>query len=146
MEHGIDGMTVSEIVENAGVSRPTLYSYFGDVGGAAAEVWLRNGPSWVTTLVESPEFAQAASLPHDTLMAELILAAARLDELHEAVIPDLRLAWDKAAALGESALLRCAWRLGVAIGTEACRSVLPAIDLSRPIVSWLDDLTDDSDR
>lgn len=144
IEHGVDGITVAGLATSAGVSRPTVYAYFGDVGGAAAEVWLRHGPAWLSRLLDSAAFPPSADLPTDAMMAELVLAAARIDELREALAPDLSEVWEKTGVLGEIALVRSAWRLGCAIGAEACRPVMPLVEMCRPIVSWLDDLADSS--
>ncbi len=49
-EKGIDNVTVQYVSEKAKSSRPTFYSYFGDINGFLAETWIFKAPMWLADI------------------------------------------------------------------------------------------------
>lgn len=48
--HGIDRVTVAQVLKITGASRPTFYSYFGSIEGLFAEVWVKYGLEFFESL------------------------------------------------------------------------------------------------
>jgi AcrR family transcriptional regulator len=67
-EHGLRGVTMSQIAERAGIGRATLYKYFPDVDAILREWHARQVDSHLTHLAE---IRDAAGDPKDRLVAVL---------------------------------------------------------------------------
>ena len=67
-EHGLRGVTMSQIAERAGIGRATLYKYFPDVDAILREWHTRQVDSHLTHLAE---IRDAAGDPKDRLVAVL---------------------------------------------------------------------------
>ena len=132
VEVGADAVTLSDIANRAGVSRPTAYSMVGSVSGAFAEVWLSHGAAWLDRiLMDEGDDDGSTDLPSAavTALTDLVLIAGREPEVAEVLRSDLDRVWAAAVADGESALLRLTWLLATAIGVEASRGVSQNLEL-----------------
>jgi AcrR family transcriptional regulator len=75
---GVDHTNVSDVAAISGVSRPTFYTYFGDMNGFYAEVWLRYGREWLDAqLDENPNLAEDI----DQAVLEIFAVARRVPEV-----------------------------------------------------------------
>ncbi|MCX6485500.1 MAG: TetR/AcrR family transcriptional regulator [Rhodoluna sp.] len=137
---GVDHTNVSDVAATSGVSRPTFYTYFGDMNGFYAEVWLRYGRPWLDAqLVEnadlSPEIDQA--------LLEIFAVARRIPEVLEVVQPDFERWWQEQTAGEAIAAQRLVWKLGFTLGYKMSRHVTQKSDFGLAIVSFLN-LPDDA--
>ncbi len=125
---GIDRVTVTEVTDISGVSRPTFYTYFGDVNGYFAEMWLHYGLAWLdyqmgVPIPESLELGDAGQAQEfDSAMLEIFVAARRIPELREVVEPDL-LAWWQKRTNSVATELNLAWKMAVIIGQKMSSAV-----------------------
>ena len=144
-EIGVDRTTGAAVATRAGVSRPTVYSYFGDVRGALAEAWMSVGPDWLATMVRSGDVEAVRAHPWHPVLTALVLAAPRIDELGEVVGPDVL----RAVVLGgddPDAVLRSTWSLALELGAAAARPVVPGIDVALTLVPLVHALPADARR
>ncbi|MSY63338.1 MAG: TetR family transcriptional regulator, partial [Actinobacteria bacterium] len=78
---GIDQISVQSISDGAKNSRPTFYSYFGDINGLIAEIWLAKADQWLE-LITNPEINPGALTPSDNILnrtrTEILATAHRI--------------------------------------------------------------------
>lgn len=135
---GIDRISASDVIKRAGVSRPTFYSYFDDISGLLAETWIEFGSPWFEALGRGEHPAVDGEV--HLALTEILLIAPRVSELLEVVQPDLLNMWTSVEKQSEVALVRYCWCLGLAIGVETARFVLPdasSIQAIGPIVAGM---------
>lgn len=124
-DFGIDRVSASDVITRAGVSRPTFYSYFGDVPGMLADTWVAAGGYWFDVIARGAhdDWLLASSL-HSAL-CEMLLVAPRTPELLEVMQRDLDATWTAMTREGQAGLARHCWTLGLVLGTQASLPVLP---------------------
>ncbi|MFM8529070.1 MAG: TetR/AcrR family transcriptional regulator [Ilumatobacteraceae bacterium] len=120
---GIDSITASDLIGQAGVSRSTLYSYFGDVLGVIADVWAACGAEWLEQLTGGTDAQRDRSI--DSAMVALLCTARRSPLLNEVVQPDVDAMWADVASRGEIEMMKAAWTLAGVIGTELTAPIIP---------------------
>ena len=126
---GIDRMTVTDVTDISGVSRPTFYTYFGDVKGFFAEMWLHYGIAWLDYQLggEIPAEFELKTANEKTLfdraILEIFVAARRIPEVREVVEPDLLEWWKGRTSLKSSEELNLSWKLAVILGEKLSASV-----------------------
>ena len=138
--NGIDHTNVSDVATLSGVSRPTFYTYFGDMNGFYAEVWLRYGQEWLDAQVEgglslAPEIDQA--------VLEIFAACRRIPEVLEVVQPDFERWWQEQTLGNSIKAQQLVWRLGFRLGYKMSRFVSEKAELGTPILAFLN-LPDDA--
>lgn len=120
LELGFDRVTVNSITRDAGVSRGTLYAYFGDVDGVYASLWAEHGLAWLRTVVTggdtNAEFADA--------LATILLLTRRVPALDEVVRPDLDIVRGEIDTEPTAARIRATWLLADVLGR---RLMLPSV-------------------
>jgi AcrR family transcriptional regulator len=121
---GIDNITASDLIGQAGVSRSTLYSYFGEVLGVLAEVWAECGAEWLQQVVDDPTAAHR-DRSIDAAMVALLCTARRAPLLHEVVQPDVEALWADLATRGPIGQMKAIWLLAALIGTELTVPIMP---------------------
>jgi AcrR family transcriptional regulator len=119
---GIDRLTVSALLDEAGVARGTVYSHFGDATGVVATVWSRQGAQWLADAAHNAGPVLPSRL--DRIFVESLALARREPQLAEVVRPDMEEWWSGVESGGETARLRAVWTLAALIGTEILRPVL----------------------
>lgn len=126
---GIDNVTVTDVTVISGVSRPTFYTYFGDINGYFAEMWLHYGLAWLGYQIGDEVPAELGlktvdEFDHfDQALLEIFVAARRIPELREVVEPDLEAWWQKRTELKSSQELNLSWKLAVILGEKLSRKV-----------------------
>lgn len=128
---GIDHITVSEITKVSGVSRPTFYTYFGDLEGVFAEVWLKYGQAWLERLVDpySPKTTDnLLTTDLEKALVDILITSRRKIELNEVVSPSVARWWKKLNKNSPSLELIHAWVIATKLGTVVTRSVNSRID------------------
>lgn len=119
---GIDQISVQSISDGAKNSRPTFYSYFGDINGLLAEIWLAKADQWLE-LITNPEINPGALTPSDNIlnrtMTEILATSHRIPEVDELVQPKMAKWWSgfegKPEIVKQKAIWLFAERLGVTI-------------------------------
>lgn len=131
VEVGMNRLSVSELVEASGMTRPTFYSYFGDRDGLLAEMWLDKGELWCLGMMEEkPDFDAESIL--NRAMSEIFLYCHRSADIRELVGPTLFKTLEKnfgGQAARSVALWRMANRLGVIVTARIWPTVKDALFL-----------------
>lgn len=128
-ETGIDRVTVTDVTEISDVSRPTFYTYYGDVNGFFAEMWLHFGLAWLNYQNGKPVPAEldirgeADLIQFDQALLEIFVAARRIPELREVVEPDLETWWKEQTNHVSARELNLSWKLAVIFGQKMSAAV-----------------------
>lgn len=118
--HGIDRVTVANITKLSGSSRTTFYTYFGDLPGLFAEIWVRFGRSWLA----SKKYGGKELYPAlNIALLDIFTAGHRIPEVIEVVHPDCEDWWRDQISGAESNALNSVWTLATKIGSEISASV-----------------------
>lgn len=131
---GVDHTNVSDVAAISGVSRPTFYTYFGDMNGFYAEVWLRYGREWLDAqLAENPDLSEEI----DQAVLEIFAVARRVPEVLEVVQPDFERWWREQTDGNAIVAQRLVWRLGFTLGYKMSRKVTKKSEFGVPILGFL---------
>ena len=133
-DKGIDHTSVSDVAATSGVSRPTFYTYFGDMNGFYAEVWLRFGQEWLNSQVDDTVPVDADL---DQVVLEIFGASRRIPEVFEVVQPDFERWWQQQNGDNAVKAQRLVWQLGFKLGYKLARNVTPKAELGIPVASFL---------
>jgi AcrR family transcriptional regulator len=127
---GIDQISVQSISDGAKNSRPTFYSYFGDINGLLAEIWLAKADYWLE-LVSNPETSPAAMNLQDKALnrtiTEILAASHRIPEVEELVQPKITSWWAKYKNEPTIVQLKVIWLLAERIGVTITDPVDPMV-------------------
>lgn len=145
---GVDQISVQSVSNAARTSRPTFYSYFGDINGMLAEIWLAHADRWLSLL--SDLSTPLSSLTEEeqslnTAMSEILASSHRIPEVAELVQPKLE-AWCHAQNVStDTAKLKIIWliasRLGATLTAPIDREVESLESLELIFASIPDDDT-----
>lgn len=124
---GVDNISISDIVRVSKVSRTTMYAHFGSVHDVLAEIWINAGAPWLRDRLASPPGENGVPSSLDVTLTEILAVAARIPEVAEVVIPDVRALWKEASKAGYSAETRSIWALAHNIGMHFTAPVVPSI-------------------
>ena len=129
-KHGIDRVTVAHITKASGCSRTTFYTYFGDIPGLCAEIWLRFGREWLNCKASvSDETCSKREFQAELEIAllDIFSVAHRVAEIREVVLPDTSAWWNDQITGSDSNALSSVWILGSRLGSEFSSCVTPNI-------------------
>lgn len=129
-KEGIDQISVQSVSSAAGTSRPTFYSYFGDINGLLAEIWLAKADVWLEQLIDPAKAILKLSKKEQVLnraMTEIFATAHRKPEVQELVEPKLRNWWKAQGLKTELAELKLAWFIGKRIGATLTDPIDPNV-------------------
>jgi len=133
---GVDGLSVTALIASAGITRPTFYSYFGDVHGLLAEIWLEKGRQWIDIVAAPGEFTQR----DDELvfaLTEIFISAHRSEELRSIV--ELSFAEFIGEFSGDAGRLTTVmWRIANRVGVVGTQRVWPSVQDALFLDSFLD--------
>lgn len=127
-ESGVDRISVSQVTTLAKATRPTFYSYFGDVDGLLAEIWLAHAEQWFQDLSD-PDFSLGSLSKNEqrkwVCLAEIIAVAHRMPSVREVVEPMVA-AWFKPLAKAtQLKILKSVWLVATRIGIVISQSIDP---------------------
>jgi AcrR family transcriptional regulator len=111
---GVDRATVSGITVLANSTRPTFYSYFQDLDGLYAEIWIAHGTAFLERLADPISFD--LDDPANRALCEIAVRAHRSAEISEVVEPQVHEWWAELQATGTMQELSVAWRAGNRLG------------------------------
>ena len=116
---GVDRVTVADVIKISGHSRPTFYSYFGDINGMLAEIWIRFGRG----LLDSQLYEVGAdvapierNLDLESAVLQIMCASHRMPEVQEILAPDYADWWKQATKGNHYIELKLGWILAIKIG------------------------------
>lgn len=111
---GVDRATVSGITVLANSTRPTFYSYFEDLDGLYAEIWIAHGTAFLDRLADPISFD--LDDPANRALSEIAVRSHRSAEIGEVVVPRVRDWWSNLSDGPELRRLAEAWRVGNRLG------------------------------
>lgn len=135
-QFGVDRLSVSQVSRSTSASRQTFYSYFGNMPGLYAEIWLERGRAFLDRMAD-PAFELTKATKEkqmETLaLLEIFTAARRMPELNELVIPVTKSWWEEVSGTTEFSKALKSWFLANRIGMFLTMSSEPKV-LSSAIV------------
>lgn len=138
LKSGIASLSASDLVKQSGVSRPTFYSYFGDVDGLLAELWLSYGEAWARSMLldAGPGIHDA---PESRALCEVFLQAHRNQQVREVVSETLREVLERELPeLGSRSV--GLWRMANRIGSKVTAASWPQAADALFLDSYLDSI------
>lgn len=132
---GIDQVSVTDVTAIASVSRPTFYTYFGDMNGFFAEIWLHHGREWLNAQLNG---TQEIAADADRALLEIFAASRRIPEVIEVVQPEFERWWQEHVGADARLAQNMSWYLGARIGLKISRVVSRKADLGLPIFGQLE--------
>jgi len=129
-EKGIDNITVQYVSDKAESSRPTFYSYFGDINGFLAETFIYKAPMWledVSNPLISPSKLSKHQQRRHLAMSEILAASHRIPEVLEVVQPTMASWWSQHENSSEMERLQVMWLLAERLGVSITRGVDPLV-------------------
>jgi AcrR family transcriptional regulator len=142
-KHGIDRVTVAHITKASGCSRTTFYTYFGDIPGLCAEIWLRFGLEWLNCKASvSDEDCSKHEFQTELEIAllDIFAVAHRIPEIREVVLPDTSAWWNDQITGSHSNALSSVWILGSRLGAEFSGCVTPNIKSVQGLFALFDSM------
>ena len=129
-QFGVDNVSVQFVSEMAKGSRPTFYSYFGDINGLLAEIWVAGSKVWLD-LVSNPAVGYSGWDAKDKLlhcaMSEIMAVAHRIPEVDEVVQLTMQAWWSKYAKSTELEKLKVYWLVAERLGVSITEPVDPNV-------------------
>jgi len=146
---GIDRVTVADVIKISGHSRPTFYSYFGDINGMLAEIWIRFGRE----MLDSQLYEVGANvdplkrnLDLESTLMQIMCASHRLPEVQEIIVPDY-VGWWKHATKGNHYIeLKLSWILAIKIGIALSQHIDPQHQQAGVVLPILRTMPDNLDN
>jgi AcrR family transcriptional regulator len=125
---GIDRISVSLICEIAKSTRPTFYSYFGNVDGLLADIWVSSCQDFFKRLAD-PGYALlgSKSSTEDRALVEIMAVSHRNPEVAEVVNRTVQIWWKDLAGADELKNLKFAWVIGARLGLLMMIAVDPTV-------------------
>lgn len=137
-ELGIDQVTVADITKQSKFSRPTFYSYFGDVDGLFAEIWIRHGISWLEQLAgEAFESSSKKDEPLVLSLMEIVMASHRKIALLEVIEPMISAWWYSKVGGNPVKSVKLAWTISIRLGVLASKALYDEVSLAEKILPIL---------
>lgn len=134
-EQGIDHVSVSDVAKVSGVSRPTFYTYFGDLPGFYAEIWLHHGRPWLDAQIsKNDDFDDEI----DQALLEIFSVSRRIPEVFEVVQPDFQKWWNEKVGDNKLAANKLVWTMGFHLGYRLASKVSSHANLGIAIIPVLD--------
>lgn len=127
---GVDRISVSQVTTLAKHTRPTFYSYFGDIEGFLAELWLDSGPGWLEQLSDpSVDFSKLSpkDKARNRALTEILSASHRMPEVLEVVLPVVAEWWARIAGDTSLKSQKIAWLVGERLGVTLTEPIDPDV-------------------
>ena len=125
---GIDRVSVSLICGIAQSTRPTFYSYFGNVDGLLADIWVSECQDFFTRLADPTYGVLGSKLAaHDRALVEIMAVSHRNPEVAEVVNRTVQAWWKSLAASDEFKNLKYSWVIGARLGLLMMIAVDPTV-------------------
>ena len=142
---GIDRISVSQVTEIAEATRPTFYSYFGDIDGLLADIWLGYSEQWLKELSDvdynidkQDKFKKDLWLT----LSEILAITHRVPALQEVVEPTMQVWTNKLSEHSMLSQLKTYWLVGTRLGISITQGVDKKVSLAKiiePMVKYAPD-------
>lgn len=142
---GIDNVSVQYVSELAKGSRPTFYTYFGDISGLLAEIWIDRSQQWLE-LVSNPirnhsTWTKKEKVLHSAL-SEILAAAHRIPEINEVVQLSMQTWWKSLPKQSDLEKLKIFWLIAERLGVSLTEPVDAQVHQAEFIEQGIIGLTD----
>lgn len=138
---GIDHITVGDVTKLSHHSRPTFYTYFGDMNGFLAELWLKYGIEWLDSLVSNPP-ERIPPTELNAAMMEILLVSHRNLEIAEVLAPDIQAWFERNSEANPVKAVKLSWYLAVKLGMYLSLPVTPEAIAAIPFLAYLNSIPD----
>jgi AcrR family transcriptional regulator len=145
---GLDRVTVADVIKISGHSRPTFYSYFGDINGMLAEIWIRFGREMLDSQLYEVGAGAAPverNLDLESTLMQIMCAAHRLPEVQEILVPDYADWWKQATKGNHYIELKLSWILAIKIGIALSEHIDPQHQIAGMVLPILRTMPDNLD-
>ena len=141
---GIDSITVADVSKTSGYTRATFYSYFGDLDGLYAEIWMLYGRLWLESMAHDtvPYKSDEDKLRCNAIL-EIFIASKRKPSVYEVVLPTVINWWTEATCGNKAMEAKLSWAVAANIGIAASKHLAPAVTTVQEIVSLIRELPTD---
>jgi AcrR family transcriptional regulator len=135
---GIDSITVADISKTSGYTRATFYSYFGDLDGLYAEIWMIYGRTWLESMAKDtvPYRTDEDKLRCNAIL-EIFIASKRKPSVHEVVLPTVNNWWTETTSGNKAMAAKLSWVVAANIGIAASKHLAPAVTTVDEIISLI---------
>ena len=114
---GIDRISVSLVCTVAESTRPTFYSYFGNVDGLLADIWLAECDEFLARLADPAyQVLNSKVAAKDRALVEIMAISHRNTEVSEVVNRKMQSWWKALAGNDEFKNLKYSWVIGARLG------------------------------
>lgn len=146
-KRGIDNITVADISRESGYTRATFYSYFGDLDGLFADIWMAHGHRWLDAMAHDsvPYSSDEDKLKCNALL-EIFIACKRKPSVQEVVFPTVEKWWRESTGGNKVSETKLAWILAASIGVVTSKHLAPAVGDVGDIISLLRKMPVDQER
>ena len=135
---GIDSITVADISKSSGYTRATFYSYFGDVDGLFAEIWMRYGRQWLEALAKDTDpFTSEEDKLRGNALLEIFIASKRKPSVIEVVVPTVTSWWNETTGSNKALEAKFSWVVAANIGIAISTHLAPAVTTVQEIISLI---------
>jgi AcrR family transcriptional regulator len=143
-KRGIDNITVADISKASGFTRATFYSYFGDLDGLYAEIWMLYGRLWLESLAKDnlPYKSETDQLRCFAVL-EIFIASKRKPAVLEVVTPTVSNWWNDSVSENKADQAKLAWIVAGNIGIAISKHLAPSITNVSEIISLLRQMPSD---
>jgi len=143
-KRGIDNITVADISKASGLTRATFYSYFGDLDGLYAEIWMLYGRLWLESMAKDtiPAKSEAEQMRWLAVL-EIFIASKRKPSVIEVVTPTANNWWNESVSSNKAEQAKLAWIVAGNIGIAISRHLSPSITQVNEIISLLRQMPSD---
>jgi len=145
-DQGIDQISVNSVSQAGNTSRPTFYSYFGDINGLLAEIWLAKSSQWLIGISDFDRPVTQLSPDASDLnraMTEILAASHRIPEVEELVRPSMQLWWDEISKTSQMNQLKVIWLIAERLGVTLTDLIDPKVHETQFIEAVLDAIPSD---
>ena len=127
-QSGIDRISVSQICDLAKNTRPTFYSYFGNIDGLLADIWISESEAFLSRLSDpSYEVMNTKLAVEDRALVEIFAIAHRVPEVAEVVNRQVLAWWSSLTKNDDFKSLKFAWLIGERLGALLMLPVDPTV-------------------
>ena len=142
---GIDRISVSQVTGIAEATRPTFYSYFGDIDGLLADIWLGYSEQWLAEIADVDFNVDKQDKFRKELwitLAEILAITHRVPALQEVVEPTIEVWVKKLSTQSTLAQLKAYWLVSTRLGMTITQGVDKKVSLAKiiePLVKYAPD-------
>ena len=137
-KRGIDNITVSDVSRESGFTRATFYSYFGDLDGLYADIWVLYGRAWLDAMaLNDVPYKDLEEQLKCFALLEIFIACKRKPSVLEVVVPSVASWWNESTQGNKVLQARLAWIVGANIGVATSKHLAPAVGEVSDIISLI---------